>query len=753
MKENDKKTEVREVLIKQKEKEKEKKPTKIDKINEYFDKNKNFFFGLTFFGRLIMTLYSFHGLFFIYNIIIEYILLIPGLLFEIDSTKGKIAFSIVYIFFSLSCSNLLIIPTYEFLTFPYLHYKNPLSHLLSFIYIFKEKEFNFDNIVKDYPTLTALMYLFFIIIEFMYFIGFILSLFTNIIIFKDIIKLIILIFIYSYYLIICFCYFVLSLYLFKKILFPIFIKTIALSCISCICCLFTSQAENNSSFIEVLCLLFTKNFNLMYIEQINNNFKEKPKLPDINLINYMIEPFLLKNYKDENNRKVETITETYYEDFSFNFIIIFKILLSISALIIFFFSSVIKFNYLSILLFIILFSVMSLISISFNFPSCCRNRKTFGNCLYNPKIKLDEKEYSPRYPTLMSLIRIICNLVLLFVSIILVIIFIFLSDDDNKDDFKDISFIENGNKTDDLLLPNICYSSLYNLPLYLYLPFINDAYYYRDKKNETGFYYYSSLENYNYNKLFFDNDYKIYDIRNLVNKTDSGTVKMIQYNIINKRKNIEITILSIKGTTFNKDIYLDAQLYFSSVLLNLLSTFSIITQKDTMSFRLIEYSLSIPYRLFFRFLIIDDYLKKLQKAYIENEYKFFKNVVVVGHSLGGGLAKLFGRIIKKQAISLSGPGINAFNSLWNYEGKSENFEISAIDLVPDRDLVPRVEISGGTIYRIICKFGILDCHSKVNSLCEVLIMCKIPSYKEYCMKVAELNKKQINTIYESIDLN
>ena len=228
---------------------------------------------------------------------------------------------------------------------------------------------------------------------------------------------------------------------------------------------------------------------------------------------------------------------------------------------------------------------------------------------------------------------------------------------------------------------------------------------------------------------------------------------MIQYNVINERKNIEITILSIKGTTFNKDIYLDAQLFFSSVLLNLLSTFSVITQKDAWGFKLIEYSLSIPYRLFFRLLIIDDYLEKLQNAYIENEYNFFKNTVIVGHSLGGGLAKLFGRIIKKQAISLSGPGINAFHSLWNYQGKSENFEISAIDLVPDRDLVPRVEVSGGTIYRIICKLGVLSCHSKANSLCEVLIMCNIPSYKEYCMKVADLNNEQINTISESIDLN
>ena len=43
------------------------------------------FFGITLPGRIILTLYSFHGLFFIYNIIIQYIILIPGLLYDVDS--------------------------------------------------------------------------------------------------------------------------------------------------------------------------------------------------------------------------------------------------------------------------------------------------------------------------------------------------------------------------------------------------------------------------------------------------------------------------------------------------------------------------------------------------------------------------------------------------------------------------------------------------------------------------------------------
>jgi lipase ATG15 len=322
-------------------------------------------------------------------------------------------------------------------------------------------------------------------------------------------------------------------------------------------------------------------------------------------------------------------------------------------------------------------------------------------------------------------------------------------DDSMKNIFENVIPTDININTKKLLLPNICYSSVHNIPLYLYLPFINDAYYYNNIYKENGTLIYSSLNIKKYKNLFSNDDYKI-DVRgNLI--TEENTVKMIQYNIKNKKN--YITILSIKGTSYNTDIYLDAQLYFSSILLSLLSTFSLLSTKESRSFKLIEYSLNIPYRIFFKYLLIDGYLNKLQKAYIDNEVSFHSNVVIVGHSLGGGLAKLFGRLMKKQAISLSGPGVNAFHSLWKYQGESENFEISAIDLVPDMDLVPRVEVSGGTVYRIICQAGVLDCHSKHLSLCEVLIMCRNPNYEMYCRNVAKLNSSYIEQIKKTSELN
>ena len=225
---------------------------------------------------------------------------------------------------------------------------------------------------------------------------------------------------------------------------------------------------------------------------------------------------------------------------------------------------------------------------------------------------------------------------------------------------------------------------------------------------------------------------------------------MIQYNV--RAEKIELTILSIKGTSYKKDLFWDIQLYFPSVLLSILSTFSL-SQKDNLSNKLIEYSLSIPYRIFFQFLIIDNYMDLLIKAYNKNRHNFYKNVIIVGHSLGGGLSKILGRFLKIQAISLSGPGMNAFNSLWDYKGDSEYFGISNIDLVPDMDLVPRVEVSGGTIYRIVCKEGILDCHGKELSLCEVLTMCREPNYKNYCDEMTDLDSDQIKEIEESSKLN
>ena len=722
MKENDDELN-KEVLIEDSIEEKAKK--KKGHIDIYM------IFGITYIGRLIMTLYSINGLFFIYNIIIQYIILIPGLLYEIDNSFGRLILSGIYIIFAISSANILVIPTYEFLTFPFLTYKNPLCHLQSFYYIFNQKPCETKKLIKEKSTITKALSIFLFFMQIFYVIGVIFGYGSLNLKIKDYIKFVILIIIYFYYLTIFFCYFALSLYFcYKLILTPLKGKT-----------------------------KFTK----IIIDKINIYFEDKPPIPDINLMSYLINPFLRKNYDFSEVEEKEEDEKWYFEDWSLSVGVIIKLVSVIFSIIAFsfIFTSIGSKDGLSNFIFIILFIVMSTLSVSFNFPFCYRNIKTHGICkrkrkfayrcnYCNPKVKY---KLPIRHPIIISVTRLICDFVIIVVALALVGIYYAHQDNDNiHDNFDDIDtpyeLIEIKNK----LLPNICHSSIHNFPISLFLPFINDAYYYNNNHDQSEIYgpfLDSSLQIENYKNLFFTNDYEIKVIGNLIN--EKNTVKMVQYNVRNSKE--YLTILSIKGTSYNRDIYLDVQLYFSSILLNLLTTFSILTPKETITFKLMEYSLSIPYRIFFRYLIVDDYLQLLQNAYIENEYSFHKNVVIVGHSLGGGLAKLLGRLVKKEAVSLSGPGVNAFHSLWKYEGKSENFEISVIDLVPDMDLVPRVETSGGTVYRIICKAGVLRCHIKTMSLCEVLIMCRNPNYEIYCKKLAGLSQEDIQDLYIGSELN
>ena len=166
------------------------------KINVICSKGEGLIFGFTFFGRLIMTLYSFHGVFFIYSLIIQFIILIPGLLFDLENFVIKLILSFIYLIFAISCAKVLMIPTYEFLTFPFLKQKNPFIHLCSFIYFFKEKKFDYDNIVVENPCSTFFGNIFFIVIEILYLIGMVMGYLTNKKNLKDYVKCAILLVIY-----------------------------------------------------------------------------------------------------------------------------------------------------------------------------------------------------------------------------------------------------------------------------------------------------------------------------------------------------------------------------------------------------------------------------------------------------------------------------------------------------------------------------------------------------------------------------
>ena len=101
-----------------------------------------------------------------------------------------------------------------------------------------------------------------------------------------------------------------------------------------------------------------------------------------------------------------------------------------------------------------------------------------------------------------------------------------------------------------------------------------------------------------------------------------------------------------------------------------------------------------------------------------------RSVMFTGHSLGGGLSKVLAYKYEIQSVAVSGPGItpveNHFRDSSNYD---LYFKSKLIDIVPDRDLVPRFEISGGTRHRVLCKKNLGECHNILRTVCQMGISC------------------------------
>ena len=477
---------------------------KKTKQKQYIENNSKSVILLSYSGRIIYTILSLEIIFFFFNIAIQSILLFPPILYDIESIILKIIFYPLFILFIIFSPIILVIPTYEFISLPYLFYNDPYLHLKSFIYInsddgykvdLYDKADNFNNIKFTIEGICfCILFLF----------GFKSELCSGI---KDFMEFYILIINFTNYITLIFCYLIFSMK-------PFIIKL--LHCLKNKKC-FSSKIELfqlDNSEIE-MGLIMDEIDNKEKEKESGDNKKEKKEFKEnknekkiINILSYID---IIKN----NNSKLDLL------------IFIAKIIMLIL--------SIIGFIYLGInnnltFFFVIFYMSILLLSIGLNFSVkyflCCKNE---SETKYN-SLKIN---FSLYFGFSISII--------LLLSIILIIMLINEKEDNHS--FED-TFLKKENKNNILRnnksfsFHNFCHSKLYNLSTYLYQPFINDAYYYDNKNNYSSFYFD------NYTKLFFDDEYDIKVIGNLINESNVRTVKMIQYYIKNKRNNNNITILS-----------------------------------------------------------------------------------------------------------------------------------------------------------------------------------------------------------------
>eukprot|EP00812_Abedinium_dasypus_P015845 NODE_950_length_1298_cov_455.081255.p1 GENE.NODE_950_length_1298_cov_455.081255~~NODE_950_length_1298_cov_455.081255.p1 ORF type:complete len:199 (+),score=42.90 NODE_950_length_1298_cov_455.081255:3-599(+) len=118
------------------------------------------------------------------------------------------------------------------------------------------------------------------------------------------------------------------------------------------------------------------------------------------------------------------------------------------------------------------------------------------------------------------------------------------------------------------------------------------------------------------------------------------------------------------------------------------------------------------------------------------------NIVLTGHSLGGGIAQVVAARRKLPALVFSAPGM-----LYNARRFGINIQAAkrlVMVIQPESDIVPMVDVQPGMVQRIECRdrneasmqLQPVACHDIVKSTCEIWRVCggDKRSFKHACSK-------------------
>jgi hypothetical protein len=112
---------------------------------------------------------------------------------------------------------------------------------------------------------------------------------------------------------------------------------------------------------------------------------------------------------------------------------------------------------------------------------------------------------------------------------------------------------------------------------------------------------------------------------------------------------------------------------------------------------------------------------------ISKEYPEPRSLILVGHSLGGGLAKLAGLYLNrtKLIVSISGPGITYSHAKYV---ATESLNARIFNILHDRDIVPWADKQEGLIQMITCpeQYNRIQCHAILPMFCNMLQNCGNP---------------------------
>ena len=443
------------------------------------------------------------------------------------------------------------------------------------------------------------------------------------------------------------------------------------------------------------------------------------------------------NFKNKNKKK-NCCEKLFFKAISFHFSIfskkivihlqtLFKIFFAILSLSYFIYSFSKRALSLSGLIFIVSLYIISLIiCIQFSTPMW------IINSIYRWHLKI-KKRYERKYQMkcrklnekfgyfkLIDMIPVILSIGLLF-FIFLTHIFFRISSWYLYDNIRKIEekgkFIE-GNWTREILNEQsnfeniICNSSIYGLNM-LKIGSLALASYTTNIENTKNY-----IE-----KTFFKEKIENITEMKIINEDSKyGIVLLIIVTIPNEKP---LSIFAIQGSIKKLDWWLDIEIFCSSAIFSFLNRISV-TQLESLTSNIITWLLTLPLRFLEKLTLFKKYFESLD-LYIAEEIKKFNgknNIIFIGHSLGGGLAKFFGLKYHKESVSFSGPGITPLEFMLKDELNYKYFKTNLIDVIPDYDTIPRIETSAGIRYRVLCNKGFFECHGIERTICQMGATCR-----------------------------
>ena len=443
------------------------------------------------------------------------------------------------------------------------------------------------------------------------------------------------------------------------------------------------------------------------------------------------------NFKNKNKKK-NCCEKLFFKAISFHFSIcskkivihlqtLFKIFFAILSLSYFIYSFSKRALSLSGLIFIVSLYIISLIiCIQFSTPMW------IINAIYRWHLKI-KKRYERKYQMkcrklnekfgyfkLIDMIPVILSIGLLF-FIFLTHIFFRISSWYLYDNLRKIEekgkFIE-GNWTREILNEEsnfeniICNSSIYGLNM-LKIGSLALASYTTNIEN---------TKNYIEKTFFKEKIENITEMRIINEDSKYGVVLLITVTIPNEKP---LSIFAIQGSIKKLDWWLDIEIFCSSAIFSFLNRISV-TQLESLTSNIITWLLTLPLRFLEKLTLFKKYFESLD-LYISQEIKKINgknNIIFIGHSLGGGLAKFFGLKYHKESVSFSGPGITPLEFMLKDELNYKYFKTNLIDVIPDYDTIPRIETSAGIRYRVLCNKGFFECHGIERTICQMGATCR-----------------------------